>query len=274
MLLFYQMMMNWLKKLLLRNSFMREVLYWKHAAKIRRVQEALRDEVTGTRNEIPRWQWTIDRLKELPEGTRLLDAGAGERRFKPYCTHLRYVAQDFAQYDGQGNQAGLQTGTWDQTGLDIVCDITAIPEPDGAFGAVLCTEVLEHVPDPVLALKELARLTAPGGIMILTAPFCSITHFAPYHFSTGFSRYFYEHHLASLGLDILQICPNGDYFEYLAQELLRAPHVAEAYGAPGLEDDEAIAAKAVLNALARYSRVATSSAELLCYGYHVVAKKR
>ena len=64
-------------------------------------------------------------------------------------------------------------GSWDQTGLDIVGDITSIPEPDASFDAILCVEVLEHVPDPLAALRELGRLLKPNGQLILTAPFCS-----------------------------------------------------------------------------------------------------
>ena len=37
---------------------------------------------------------------------------------------LDYVSQDFAQYDGEGDTIGLQTGTWDQAQLDIISDIT------------------------------------------------------------------------------------------------------------------------------------------------------
>ncbi len=56
----------------------------------------------GTTTDEVRTNWVIKQLKALPEGTRILDAGAGELRFKSYCDHLEYFAQDFAQYDGGG----------------------------------------------------------------------------------------------------------------------------------------------------------------------------
>lgn len=40
----------------------------------------------------------------------------------------------------------------------------------GTFDLVLCTEVLEHVPDPVAALRGLRRLLAPGGTLVLSTP--------------------------------------------------------------------------------------------------------
>src|SRR5437763_17003584 len=82
----------------------------------------------GRGNEANRIAWVQRTLARVPAGWRLLDAGAGERRFQPFCRHLRYVSQDFARYDGAGDGAGLQTGGWDQSGLDLACDITAVPE--------------------------------------------------------------------------------------------------------------------------------------------------
>jgi len=155
--------------------------------------------IFGRDNETNRLSWLEKTLKFVPEGFRLLDAGAGELKNKVFCKHLIYVSQDICQYEGTGDGVALQTGQWDTTQIDLVSDITAIPVPDESFDAVLCTEVFEHVPDPLAALQELARLVKPGGSIILTAPFCSLTHFAPYHYATGLSRYWYERHLLELG---------------------------------------------------------------------------
>ena len=73
----------------------------------------------GTTNESTRTKWIEDTLKKIPEGLTILDAGAGECPFKKSCSHLKYIAQDFAQYHGDG-EIGLQTGTWNNTKLDIV----------------------------------------------------------------------------------------------------------------------------------------------------------
>ena len=73
----------------------------------------------------------------MPKGARILDAGAGERRFQNYCSHLEYVSQDFGEYAGGGDVLGLQTGSWDNEGLDIVSDITSIPVGDASFDCIL-----------------------------------------------------------------------------------------------------------------------------------------
>ncbi|MFH0816511.1 MAG: methyltransferase domain-containing protein [Methanobacteriota archaeon] len=229
----------------------------------------------GTRNQLDRELWLEKTLKGLPQGLRILDAGAGEQKYKQFCGHLKYVSQDFAQYDGKGDGSGLQTGKWDHGNLDIVCDIASIPEADGSFDAIMCVEVLEHLPDPLLALKEFSRLLRKGGWLILTAPFCSLTHFAPYHFSTGFNRYYYEHHLARLGFDITEIGANGNYFEYLAQELHRTPSLMTKYaGGAAQTRMERWAMRKVVEMVGRASECDSGSQEVLCYGYHVLAVKR
>jgi ubiquinone/menaquinone biosynthesis C-methylase UbiE len=210
----------------------------------------------------------------IPSGSRILDAGAGEQKYKKSCTHLHYVAQDFDKYDGEGNARGLQTGARNLSNLDIVCDITAIPEPNGAFDVIMCIEVFEHLPDPVAAVREFARLLRPGGQLILTAPFCSLTHYAPYHFYSGFNRYFYEKHLSDYGFQVDELVENGNYFEYLAQEVRRIPTVAERYAKIRPTFLESLATRWVLNMLNRFSTSDKGSSELLHYGCFVKATKK
>ena len=184
------------------------------------------------------------------------------------------MSQDFGQYDGKGDGFGLQTGSWDQTRLDIVSDITSIPEPDSSFDAVMCIEVFEHLPEPIKAISEFSRLIKKNGYLILTAPFCSLTHFAPYHYYTGFNRYFYEKFLPEYGFQILELEQNGNYFEYLAQEIIRVPEIAKKYSNEkkmGLLDK--ISFYRCLKILETCSKNDTESRVLLNYGSHVFAQK-
>ena len=228
----------------------------------------------GTHNEATRAAWLEKTLAAVPPGSRILDAGAGEQQWRRACAHLDYVSQDFGRYDGAGDGVGLQMGSWDQSRLDIISDITAIPRPDASFDAVLCVEVLEHLPRPDRAIAEFARLLRPGGRLILTAPFCSLTHFAPFHFYSGFNRYFYETQLGASGFEILEISPNGNFFEYLAQELRRVKEMAGRYPVDRPRPWERLALRAVLRMLERFSRRGGESNEILCFGYHVLARKR
>jgi SAM-dependent methyltransferase len=227
----------------------------------------------GKGNERARERWIEDTLHSIPANSRILDAGAGTQRYRKFCKHLDYASQDFGKYNGQGDFVGMQTGEFDYGEIDIVSDITAIPEPDLSFDAIMCIEVLEHLPDPVLAIKEFSRLIKPKGHLILTAPFCSLTHFSPYHFCTGFSAHWYKEHLPTYGLKIINITPNGNFFEYIAQEIDRIPSVSKRYSKdkPGLL--ERLCIFLILRMLSRFSKKDNKSSNLLCFGYHVLATK-
>lgn len=228
----------------------------------------------GKSNEIKRQEWLKDKLGKLPSGAKLLDAGAGELQNKVHCAHLHYVSQDYCQYEGKGDGIGLQTGSWNTSKIDIVSDIVNIPEADSSFDVVLCSEVLEHLPEPSLAIKEFSRLLKPGGELIITAPFCSLTHFAPFHYCSGFNRYWYEHHLPLNCLEVVEITPNGDWFTYIAQEIWRLPRMGSNYSSRflGLMAFALLIPLLVLLQLLSFLSVGQTS-ELLTFGWHVIARR-
>ena len=67
--------------------------------------------------------------------------------------HLRYVTADL-----------------DQPGVDLRLDLTAADLPDASFDGVICSHVLEHIPDDRSAMRELRRITAPGGWCLVMVP--------------------------------------------------------------------------------------------------------
>ena len=226
-------------------------------------------------NELNRQAWLKKTLLALPHGTRLLDAGAGELKNRQYCGHLDYVSQDFCQYEGAGGRGtpdeGLQLTSWDTSRIDLVSDITAIPAEDTSFDAILCSEVLEHVPEPMHALDEFTRLLKPGGVLVLTAPFGSNVHMAPYHYCSGFSKFWYQHHLIKRGFEIKELRANGDWYALLRQEITRLG---------GLERERRnwawpLAYAYALLGLAYFKlRSDKKAKDLACFGWQCVAAKQ
>ena len=105
----------------------------------------------------------------------LLDLGCGLKPYeKLFARHVdRYFGIEYSPGSGfRGNAA------------DLFADAAAIPLAADSVDTVLCTEVLEHVPDPDKVISEVARVLRPGGIFLCTAPFVY-----PVHDSYDFFRY-------------------------------------------------------------------------------------
>ena len=62
------------------------------------------------------------------------------------------------------------TADLDPAGVDRQLDLNALALPDDAFDAVMCSHVLEHVPDDATAMRELRRVTAGGGWCLVMVP--------------------------------------------------------------------------------------------------------
>jgi SAM-dependent methyltransferase len=64
--------------------------------------------------------------------------------------------------------------------VDIVADIQCMPQVESnQFDSIICTQVLEHVPDPFAAVNELYRILRPYGSLLITAPFLNNYHMEP-----------------------------------------------------------------------------------------------
>ncbi len=123
-------------------------------------------------------------------GRRVLEIGCGRgelahRIMSHPSPPSRYVAADFADAAVRIGRAGAPAGQapgrpslhW------LVADIQRIPLAEGFDAAISC-ETIEHLPDPVAALRELRRVLRPGGVLFLTTP----NYMGPFGLYRGYLR--------------------------------------------------------------------------------------
>jgi SAM-dependent methyltransferase len=91
----------------------------------------------------------------------VLDVGCGRKPYYPFFAE----ASTYVGVDVQENPYA-----------DIHGPIEQLPVEDGAFDVVLCTQVLEHVEDPQAAVRELHRVTAPGGRVLASTHGVMVYH--------------------------------------------------------------------------------------------------
>ena len=105
----------------------------------------------------------LDRLPELSGQRRLLDAGCGSGR----------TLDELADYGATTgiDLSGLAIAATAKRGHEVVlAPIEDMPFEAGSFDAVTCLDVLEHTPDDRASLRELRRITRPGGTLLITVP--------------------------------------------------------------------------------------------------------
>lgn len=109
----------------------------------------------------------------LGPDARWLDAGCGSGYFsRELATQgCRVTGVDAAQ--GMVNDSAARAeakGLSDRTSFRLVGSIEHLPFDDASFDGVLCSSVIEYVPDAGQALGEIARVLRPGGLALMTVP--------------------------------------------------------------------------------------------------------
>ena len=94
---------------------------------------------------------------------RFLDVGTGTglllRHLPPASVGLDINPRNMGRAKRYAPQSEVMLG-----------DAEALPLQSNAFSTVLCTEVLEHLPNPEQAVAEIERVLVPGGVLIGSVP--------------------------------------------------------------------------------------------------------
>lgn len=137
---------------------------------------------------------------------RLLDLGCGKVPF--YAAYRDYVAETVC-VDWPSSPHGGQH-------IDEFCDLSKVlPFGNESFDTVLSSDVIEHLPDPALAFREMGRVLRPGGKLILNTPFLYMLHETPFDFYRH-TRYSLQRLTDLAGLDVLELDEIGGLVDVVA----------------------------------------------------------
>jgi SAM-dependent methyltransferase len=135
----------------------------------------------------------------------VLDVGCGRRPYQKsfFAGATRYIGTDYLS---------------DRSQPDVISSALQVPFAAGSFDTVVSTEVLEHVPDPLRALREMERVLKPGGYVILSTPMYWPRHEVPY----DFFRYPYDGILYLVkegGLELTKLFNRGRSYAFVGQAI-------------------------------------------------------
>jgi len=117
---------------------------------------------------------------------------------------------------------------------DTLADAAELPFVADCFDAVVCTEVLEHVPEPRRVLSEAHRILRPGGRLLLTVPFLYPIHAYPYDYGRYTDSY-WQTALRAAGFRNVQLERQGLYFAVMlnfVKQYLDSVRIKEPFGKP------------------------------------------
>jgi SAM-dependent methyltransferase len=125
---------------------------------------------------------------------RMLDLGCGSEYFRTVCslTGFEYIGMDY------GGPYPMLLG-----------DAHSLPFPDASFDFIVSFAVLEHLHNPFLAMREVARVLKPGAVFIGTVAFLEPFHNRSYHHLSHLGMY---HILQTAGFDVRVVAPNVEWY--------------------------------------------------------------
>lgn len=140
------------------------------------------DEMSGKRNAIFRSNPVLDYEQRIRsravidrlgpgQGETILDIGCGNARdlLQILDAGASIVGVDLSE--GMIEQARLELEAAGYSGVRLeVGDATRLSFPEGTFDKVLCSEVIEHIPDAAAAAREMWRVLKPGGTLVMSTP--------------------------------------------------------------------------------------------------------
>ena len=134
----------------------------------------------------------------------MLDIGCGSALYKK-------ILQEDISY------VGLELDT--NRNPDVVGNALELPFESACFDNLICLEVLEHLPEPEKALKEMVRVAKPGARLLLSTPMSWYLHYEPLDFYR-FTKYGLKYLFEKVGFQIIYIEPTGGFWTIVISRAL------------------------------------------------------
>jgi len=192
----------------------------------------------------------------------VLDVGCG---MKPYEQLLGGQATHWTGLDFVQSAAG-------HTRADVFGSALDMPFESASFDTIICTQVAEHVPEPMRLFSECARVLRTGGILLLTTPQTEEMHEQPHDYYR-YTRYGLQYLAEAQGLQVLALHPFGgaaQAFALLAaRELPCAQRIPPLFALSRL----LVAAINLTGAILDQLWLATGDRRAITIGYLLIARK-
>ena len=152
----------------------------------------------------PRYQLKEILKEALPKYCRgkVIDIGSGHAKY-------RYLIEPLAgSYTTVDNMSSDYQFGSTQVKPDFISDVLKLPFEDGKFDTAICTEVLEHVEDPLKLVSEVSRMLKPGGYALISSGWATAYHKEPkdyWRFSLDAYRLLCER----VGLELVDVYKKG-----------------------------------------------------------------
>ncbi|HWH83126.1 MAG TPA: class I SAM-dependent methyltransferase [Burkholderiaceae bacterium] len=188
---------------------------------------------------------------------RLLDLGCGSA---PLYGLYAPLVDEVVTVDWQGGAH-----------VDLEADLARpLPFPDSRFDTIVLSDVLEHVSEPALLWREMARVLAPGGEILMNVPFYYSIHAHPHDYYR-YTNFALERFAVMNGLQVLRLDALGGIVEIAADLFAKALSKAPLVGPPlamGLQWAVGAFGRSAFGA-----RIARVSSRHFPFGYFMVAQR-
>lgn len=153
----------------------------------------------------------IDLIEKYGDGD-LLDVGCGTMSYKKYIEPLveKYTGLDYP-LTSKNYPSSLRP--------DIYANAKNIPSKDDSYDCVIMLQVLEHIDEPLVALKEAHRVLKKKKYFVLSVPFMYPVHDAPNDYFR-YTEYSLKKMAKAVGFKVIKIERYGNFLEFIFQSII------------------------------------------------------